>query len=295
MRSLILGGTGTLGTALTERLLLDHDNEVICFSRDELKQQQMRARFNSHRLRFILGDIRDASSLARAMPLADVVFSVAALKHIESGENNPEECVKTNILGTINVADEAVKADVPYVVFSSTDKAVDPLNTYGMCKGISEKILLNRNDNQRCTRFSVFRYGNVLGSRGSVIDSFVRSLLMERAVYVTDTAMTRFWIRIEDAVDCIVNNYSTAPMNEPFIPQIKAAPLMLVIEVIADILGIDKYDIQSIGLRQSEKLHELLISQHDTRHFASNTADQLSHFELTEMLLPIVTEAAKLR
>lgn len=257
MKVVVLGGTGTLGRALTERLLEDPGNEVVCFSRCELKQKQMEADFRRNpRLSFKVGDIRDARGLARALRGVDAVFACAALKHVDTLEANPEESVKTNILGTINIADACEQGGVKYCAFSSTDKAVEPINVYGMSKGISERILLARNGGQ--TRFSVFRWGNVLFSRGAALHKFFETLEKERTAYVTDLEMTRFWIRIEDAISFMLANYQTAQGVQ--IPPIKAAPVTDIIRAIAEVLGIgaDGYAIRVIGVRPGEKLHETL-------------------------------------
>lgn len=255
MKAVLLGGTGSLGKALTRKLLARGTYEIVCVSRDELKQKQMAEEFgHNSRIRFVLGDIRDRASCAAVMDGADVVFLLAALKHVDSAEENPEESVKTNILGTINVAECAIAAKVPIVVFSSTDKAVAPANVYGMCKGISERIFLNKNKTQKNTSFSVFRWGNVLGSRGSVLSVFAKTLKERKRVYVTDTRMTRFWITIDEAAEFMLENLFKS--SGVMIPPIKAAPVLAVADAVAKVMGVGEYDVVPIGIRPGEKLHE---------------------------------------
>lgn len=289
MNYLIIGGTGTLGKELTRQLLTDPKNHVICFSRCEFKQQEMKREFkNNPELRFIVGDMRDRESLFHAMVGVKTVFHVAALKHVDVLEDNPEESVKTNILGTINVCDAAIKCEVDHVVFSSTDKAVDPVNVYGMSKGISEKILLRRNEIQGITEFSVYRWGNVLGSRGSAIHSFADSLLNSRKVFLTDPEMSRFWIKIEDAVKFMLAGYQTAALDDINIPSMKAASVIRVIHTIARILSVDKFGIEPVGLRRGEKIHEAMRSMHDHRFFDSKGSDQYTDLELEQLIYPVL-------
>lgn len=258
MKYLILGGTGTLGRALTRELLKRQDTDsIVCFSRDELKQKDMRSDFPDSRLQFKLGDIRDPSSLWAAMEGIDTVFHVAALKHIDVLELNPEESIRTNIIGTCNVADGAIRAGVKYVVFSSTDKAVAPTNVYGMSKGISEQVLMNRNHTQSKTHFSVFRWGNVVGSRGSAIHSFAKTLKAEQRAYVTDPEMTRFWIRIEDAAQFMIEQYKTA--KGVMVPIMKSSRVTDVVAAVASVVGVSKFSMKVTGHRPGEKVHESIL------------------------------------
>ena len=288
----ILGGTGTLGRALTTELLKSKmTRSVLIFSRDELKQSEMKRQYDFEpRLGFKIGDIRDKSSVSEAVWGADAVFHVAAMKHIDSVEENPEEGVRTNVLGTMNVADACTAAGVSHVVFSSTDKAVDPINAYGMCKSLSEKILFRRNETQAHTRFSVFRWGNVCGSRGSFIPALARSLQAKKSVTLTHPDMTRFWIRIEDAVKFILEEYEDAPTDEPVIPDMGAAPVTDVIEVVADILGVKKFNVEVVGMRRGEKIHEAIRSQHSIKPWSSDTARRLTKAELKKLILPCLKD-----
>jgi len=278
---LVLGGTGTLGKQLVRYVLnKEPDSLIVCFSRDELKQKEMANEFkNNPKISFVLGDIRDRDSLHRVCSGVDAIFHFAALKHIDSIEHNPEESIKTNVVATVNVADVAIQCGVKHVVFSSTDKAVDPINVYGMCKGISEKLLLRRNETQSITRFSVFRWGNVVSSRGSVIPLFVDKIKNGFSVPVTDVNMTRFWIRIESAVSYLFDNYKFAATDRAMIPPIKAASLTRVVNVIGSLLGHDCVTISSVPIRPGEKLHESM--DHGLR---SDTASQYTDDELKELL-----------
>lgn len=279
---LIIGGTGTLGSTLIERL---YGSEIVCFSRDELKQQALKARFPD--VRYVIGDIRDRQSLDTVMAGVDVVFHVAALKHVDVLEENPTEAIKTNVQGTINVADAAMAAGVGYVVFSSTDKAVLPVNTYGMTKAISERYLLNLNSKQETTRFSVFRWGNVVGSRGSVIHSFASALREGRDLLITDVRMTRFWIHIEDAVDYMLGMYQLADPDAIMIPDMKASKVVDLAYVLATVLGTGKFSFRTIGPRPGEKIHECLESTHDYC-VRSDTCDQYTRDELTDLIRRVI-------
>lgn len=261
---LIIGGSGTLGQETAKQLLERNKEDLVyIFSRDELKQKKMREKFKSDRLEFIIGDIRDKESLSRAFGrvMPDIAFHYAALKHIDILEKNPEESVITNILGTINFADVCEDYSTSKCVFSSTDKAVHPVNAYGMSKGISEKILLNRNKHERTARFFVFRWGNILGSNGSVIHDFYRKMKEDRPIYITDKDMTRFWLMIDDAVKFILNTIEL-DINSTFIniPKVKSASVLDLAIAIGDLVGKAPHEIEYYitGNRGGEKLHERL-------------------------------------
>jgi len=289
MKFLILGGTGTLGRELTRQLLTNPTVRLICFSRDELKQKQLAEEYKTDALRFRVGDIRDVDALEDAMAGVHTVFHVAALKHIDWLEENPEESVKTNVIGTMNVARAAERRGVRHVVFSSTDKAVDPINVYGMCKGVSEKLLFHRNKIQNETLYSVYRWGNVLGSRGSFIHALAKSLVKERIAYLTHAEMTRFWIRIEDAVKYVLSSYRVAPLHQPMLPKMKAAPVIDLVRVIAEILDLPSYKVKEIGKRPGEKLHEVLMSHHTTETVSSDLCERYTDEELKALLEPLVS------
>ncbi len=291
MRAFITGGTGTLGRELARQLIARGD-DVTIFSRDELKQKEMAAEYSDVTgLHFVIGDVRDADSVRGALRgvhgAPAVVFHAAALKHVDTAEANPEECLKTNLLATQVVAKECMRAGVPHVAFSSTDKAVDPINFYGLCKAASERLLFHYNATQAITRFSVFRWGNILGSRGSIVEPFVKSLLSRGEVGLTDPQMTRFWLKIEDAVRFMISNYAHAPRHTALIPEVMAAPVSALARAIADELGVT-YRERIVGIRPGEKIHEALISLHHDDHVNSRTADQYTEDELRVLVRPLV-------
>jgi UDP-N-acetylglucosamine 4,6-dehydratase len=280
MKYLILGGTGTLGQEITRQLLKKQDTETItCLSRDELKQGEMKRKFSDQRLRFVLGDIRNYDSIWSHFHNQDVVFHVAALKHVDILETNPEESVRTNVLGTMNSIDACVTAGVRTLAFSSTDKAVDPVNVYGMCKGISERLLFQKEFTK------TFRWGNVIGSRGSAIHSFAKTLKEENTAYITDPKMSRFWIKIEDAaaymIDIATDRFISA--SKVFIPPMKAAKVTRIIASVARVLGVTDYALMKTPIRPGEKIHEVLESQH-VKEASSEKAPQYTDSELDEMI-----------
>lgn len=283
MKYVILGGTGTLGTSLIDRLHEKH--EVVCFSRDELKQQELKRLYPN--VQYVLGDIRDRRSLNGFLKNAEAVFHVAALKHVDSGEANPVEFIKTNVLGTINVAEACQDAGVKHVIFSSTDKAVLPINTYGMTKGISERYLLSLNARSSKTKFAVYRWGNVAGSRGSVIHTFVESLRTQKGVRVTDPRMTRFWIHIEDAVDFMLNTYKDASPSKAMIPPMKASKVTALAAALAGKLNIKDFSVAFVGIRPGEKIHECLESSHDAC-IRSDTCEEYTQAELQALIERVI-------
>lgn len=284
MTVVVIGGTGSLGTALIEKLSATHPTGVVCFSRDEVKQAAMRGRFQN--VKFVLGDIRDRRSLPRAMASASAVFHVAALKQVDTLQGNPEEAIKTNVIGTMNVAEAAMEAGVPFVVFSSTDKAVLPVNVYGNCKAISEQYLFGLNDKQKNTHFGVYRWGNVAASRGSAIPYFVEAIKAGQPVNITHVDMSRFWIRISDAVDYMLSSYQLSDPSQPMIPKMKAAKVVRVVETIARILG-KPLRMNVTEIRPGEKIAECLYSSH-THCVRSDTSPQYTDAELETLLSEVI-------
>lgn len=288
MKYIILGGTGTLGQEISRQLLLKESTQLITiFSRSELKQKIMRGDFPSSKIRFVIGDIRDFNSVVRAMKGHEIGFHVAALKHIDTIEENPEESVKTNIEGTINAANAAETLGIESLIFSSTDKAVDPINVYGMCKGISEKILLRRNRWECKPRFMVYRWGNVLGSSGSLLHIIDEKVKTKKQIPITDFEMTRFWILIQDAVKYMLTTYETANPNYVHFPPLKAAS---VDRLIKSYLRVHQkcmdYPLKNIGIRLGEKLHERMGSIHSINQMTPDS-QFWSHYtdeELDEMV-----------
>jgi len=260
---LITGGTGSFGKKLT-RILLDEYQpaKIIVFSRDELKQHEMRASgYEAPNLRYFIGDVRDRDRLKRAFEGVDIVIHAAALKQVPACEYNPMEAIKTNILGSSNVIDAALDAGVERVVALSTDKAVNPVNLYGATKLAAEKLFIQSNSyaGGRTTRFSCVRYGNVVGSRGSVVPVFLRQR-ENGELTVTDDRMTRFWISLEQGVRFVIRCTEEMHGGEVFVPKI---PSMSILELAKAIAPEAKVNV--IGIRPGEKLHEVLISEDEAR------------------------------
>lgn len=262
---LITGGTGSFGQAFTRHLLDRYKPcKVIVFSRDEWKQSEMRARFNDPRVRFFIGDVRDGERLRRAFQEVDVVVHAAALKQVPSCEYNPFEAVKTNILGAQNIIDAAIDCGVKRVLALSTDKAVNPVNLYGATKLVHEKLFVDGNAyvGERPTRFAVVRYGNVVGSRGSVIPFFAER---RRAgeLPVTDERMTRFWITMDRVISFVSQCIGQMRGGEIFVPRIPSLRIMDLAKMMAP-----DARIKLIGIRPGEKLHELLLHADESRRAA---------------------------
>lgn len=261
---LITGGTGSFGQYFT-RYVLTHGQpkEIVIYSRDEFKQAQMRRRLAEYEgaVRYVLGDVRDGARLRRAMEGVDWVVHAAAMKQVPACEYAPDEAVKTNIHGAMNVIEAALEAKVKRVTALSTDKAVNPVNLYGGTKLVSDKLFIAANGYGGETRFSVVRYGNVAGSRGSVIPLF-RSLAAEGTAElpVTDLSMTRFWITLEQAAELVVRALETGRGGETFVSRL---PSFRVADLARAILP--GCTLREVGLRPGEKLHEVLISREDAR------------------------------
>jgi len=270
---LITGGTGSFGKHFVQTLLKDHNpRRVIVYSRDELKQYEMQQEFGSWKMRYFLGDVRDMDRLTQAMQDVQCVVHAAAMKQVPASEENPTECIKTNIHGAENIISAALTADVERVIALSTDKAVSPANLYGATKLASDKLFVAANNlvGRRKTRFSVVRYGNVSGSRGSVVPLF-RKLVKEKAqsLPITDNRMTRFWITLEEGVDFVIQSFMRMQGGEVFIPKIPSLRITDLAEAIAP--GIPQ---KIIGIRPGEKLHELLCGSDD----ALRTVEFKNHF-----------------
>jgi UDP-N-acetylglucosamine 4,6-dehydratase len=260
---LITGGTGSFGKKLT-RIMLDEYNpsKIIVYSRDELKQHEMRAAgYDAPNLRYFIGDVRDLDRMRRAFEGVDIVIHAAALKQVPACEYNPMEAIKTNILGSSNVIDAALDAGVERVVALSTDKAVNPVNLYGATKLAAEKLFIQSNSyaGGRKTRFACVRYGNVVGSRGSVVPVFLRQR-ENGEVTITDERMTRFWISLEQGVRFVIRCVEQMHGGEVFVPKI---PSMSIIDLAKSIAP--EAIINVIGIRPGEKLHEVLISEDEAR------------------------------
>lgn len=260
---LVTGGTGSFGKAFSRFALDVLDPErLIIFSRDELKQWEMRQEFqDDSRMRFFIGDVRDERRLERAMDGVDVVVHAAALKQIVAAEYNPFECIQTNVIGAQNVIDAAISVGIQRVVALSTDKASSPVNLYGASKLASDKLFIAANHyaSHGSTRLSVVRYGNVVGSRGSVIPLF-KSLASNGRLPITDKRMTRFWITLDEAVQFVVSCFDRMKGGELFVPKIPSMHITDLAEAIAPGVPLDE-----VGIRPGEKLHEEMISTDDSR------------------------------
>ena len=259
---LITGGTGSFGRALTKRLINSKARRIAIFSRDELKQLEMKNEFYDDRLRFFLGDIRDSSRLDIALHKVDYVVHAAALKQVDTGEYNPMEFVKTNIVGSQNVIDACIRNGVRKVVALSTDKASSPINLYGATKLTADKLFSAANNYSYGygTLFSIVRYGNVMGSRGSVIPYFKQLAAEGKTLPITDKRMTRFWITLDQAVEFVLESFEIMQGGELYVPRI---PSMKIMDLAQAIKKDFKYE--EIGIRPGEKLHEEMISPDDSR------------------------------
>jgi UDP-N-acetylglucosamine 4,6-dehydratase len=261
---LLTGGTGSFGHAFVERVVEDWPNITVrVYSRDELKQSEMRARYGDRNLRFLIGDVRDRLRMSRAAQGCDIVVHAAAMKQVPACEYNPFEAVRTNVLGAQHVVDAAIDAKVSKVVALSTDKAVNPVNLYGATKLCAEKIFVQGNAYaaQSATRLACVRYGNVVGSRGSVVPLFRQQVTERGRLTITDERMTRFWITLPQAVDLVLHALASMEGGEIFIPKI---PSMRVVDLAAAMApGIPR---DLIGIRPGEKLHELMLTADESRH-----------------------------
>ena len=265
---LITGGTGSLGIALTKRLLQENVDTIRIFSRNENKQLEMDSKFHDDRLRFLLGDVRDYNRLTRAFEDIDIVFHAAALKHVPIIEYNPFEAIKTNVIGSQNVIDACLEEDVEKAICVGTDKAVSPLNTYGATKLLMEKLFITASNylkkERHKTKFIALRYGNVLGSSGSVIPKFINQIKNNEKITITDPNMTRFSISMDEALDFILKATEIGKGSEIFVPKLRAYSLMDVKDALFDLLG--KTDEQIVGIRPGEKLHEILINNDEMNY-----------------------------
>ena len=264
---LITGGTGSLGRALTKRLLAEKVDVIRIFSRNENKQVTMQSEFNDDRLRFLIGDVRDLPRLERALEGIDIVFHAAALKHVPVIEKNPFEAINTNVIGSRNVVEACLSKNVSKVVGVGTDKAVSPLNTYGATKLLMEKIFTTASNyldkDKHKTKFISLRYGNVLGSSGSVIPKFIQQIKSNQKITITDPNMTRFSITMDEALDFILDSTVSGKGSEVFIPKLRAYKIDDVKTALQELIS--NTGEQKIPVRQGEKFHETLINIDEMR------------------------------
>jgi len=264
---LITGGTGSLGQALTERILNSDVEQIRILSRNEFQQISMETKLPDERLRFLIGDVRDKDRLIRALDDVDIVFHAAALKHVPKVEYNPFEAIKTNVQGSQNVIDACLENDVQRAICIGTDKAVSPLNTYGATKLLMEKLFITAkrysNPKKHPTKFFAVRYGNVFGSSGSVIPKFIEQINNNKKITITDPTMTRFSITMNQALDFILKATQKGHGAEVFIPKLKAYSLQQIHDILSNLTNAKDHEI--IGMRTGEKQHELLINSDEMR------------------------------
>lgn len=262
---LITGGTGSFGKRFVSHLLANYNpKKIIIYSRDELKQFEMQQVYDAPCMRYFIGDVRDKERLIAAMRDVDYVVHAAALKQVPAAEYNPNECIKTNINGAQNVIDAAIATNIKRVIALSTDKAANPVNLYGATKLASDKLFVAANNisGARGPRFAVVRYGNVVGSRGSVVP-FYRRLLAEgcKALPLTHEEMTRFWITLDEGVDFVIKDFQRMQGGEIFVPKI---PSIRITDLIEAMSGTPEYEL--VGIRPGEKLHEVMVPEEMAHH-----------------------------
>ena len=262
---LITGGTGSFGNAILRRFLDTNVKEIRIFSRDEKKQDDMRKHFNSDKLKFYIGDVRDSQSINTAMLGVDYVYHAAALKQVPSCEFYPLEAVKTNIIGTENVLQSAVLNNVERIVCLSTDKAVYPINAMGISKAMMEKVIVAKSRNLEHTNTTICctRYGNVMASRGSVIPLFVRQVVNNESITITDPKMTRFMMTLDDAVDLVLHAFKNGENGDIFVQKAPAATIEVLVKALLEMLKKPDHVVNVIGTRHGEKLFEALCSREE--------------------------------
>lgn len=275
---LITGGTGSFGNAILNRFLESDLSEIRIFSRDEKKQDDMRKVFNSPKVKFYIGDVRDYQSVLNVVRGVDFIFHAAALKQVPSCEFYPLEAVKTNVLGTENVLEAAISCDVERVVCLSTDKAVYPINAMGISKAMMEKVIVakSRNVDKAKTVICATRYGNVMASRGSVIPLFLRQIFSRKPISITDPNMTRFMMTLNDAVNLVLHAFRTGTNGDIFVQKAPAATIDVLVKALLEITNTNNHPIEIIGTRHGEKLYEVLCSREEM--FVAQ--DQVDYFRI---------------
>lgn len=262
---IITGGTGSFGNAVLKRFLHTDIAEIRIFSRDEKKQDDMRKKFNNPKLKFYIGDVRDIRSLDQAFRDVDYCFHAAALKQVPSCEFHPMEAVRTNVLGTENVLEAAIKNKVKRVICLSTDKAVYPINAMGISKAMMEKVMVaqSRGLDGTSTTICGTRYGNVMASRGSVIPLFVQQVLEGKPITITDPMMTRFMMTLDDAVELVLYAFEHGINGDIFVQKAPAATVAVLTQALLELIGKPNHEVREIGTRHGEKLYEALLSREE--------------------------------
>lgn len=281
---LVTGGTGSFGNAVIKRLLPLNPKKIIIFSRDELKQENMRNEYKNKLLHFVIGDIRDEDSIDRAMLGVDYVFHAAALKQVPAGEIYPEEFVKTNVLGSWNVFLSATKHNVKRVVILTTDKAVYPINAMGRSKALMESLMIAISKKSK-TVFCGVRYGNVMYSRGSVIPFFISLMKLNKPLEITGLQMTRFLLTLDDAVDLVLEALTNGKRGEIYVQRSPACTIETLAKALSEIFDYDKGYIE-VGIRDGEKIHETLIAS-EIMPFTSENTKRLNIEETKSLILRI--------
>lgn len=262
---LITGGTGSFGNAVLERFLNTDIGEIRIFSRDEKKQDDMRKLYNNHKIKFYIGDVRDANSIRNAIHGVDYVFHAAALKQVPSCEFFPMEAVKTNIIGTDNVLNAAIEEGVEKVICLSTDKAAYPVNAMGTSKAMMEKVFVAKSRNTKDTLICGTRYGNVMCSRGSVIPLFIEQIKAGKPLTITEPTMTRFIMSLEEAVELVVFAFQNAKAGDIMVQKAPACTIEVLATAVKELFGVDN-QIKIIGVRHGEKLYETLLTREEFVH-----------------------------
>ena len=262
---LITGGTGSFGNAVLKRFLQTDIKEIRIFSRDEKKQDDMRKKYQSSKLKFYIGDVRDYNSILNATRGVDYIYHAAALKQVPSCEFHPMEAVKTNVIGTENVLEAAIQNRVKRIVCLSTDKAVYPINAMGISKAMMEKVIVakSRNLEETETTICCTRYGNVMASRGSVIPLFVDQIRAGKALTITDPNMTRFMMTLDDAVDLVLYAFEHGENGDIFVQKAPAATIHNLAQALTELLNVPQHPISIMGTRHGEKAYEALLSREE--------------------------------
>ena len=273
---LITGGTGSFGNAVLNRFLKSDIKEIKIFSRDEKKQDDMRRLYKSRKIKFFVGDVRDPLSIDGAMANTDYVFHAAALKQVPSCEFFPVEAVKTNIIGTENVLNSAINNKVEKIICLSTDKAVYPINAMGISKAMMEKVFVAKSRNSGKTKIIGTRYGNVMGSRGSVIPLFIEQIKAGKTITITDPKMTRFMMTLDDAVELVLYAFKNGNQGDLFVQKSPAATVSVLAKALVELYK-SKSPVKEIGIRHGEKMYETLV----TKEEMIKAEDQEKYFKIT--------------
>lgn len=266
---LITGGTGSFGNAVLKRFVASGMREIRIFSRDEKKQDDLRKKYPDSKLKFYIGDVREPRSVAAAMRGVDYCFHAAALKQVPSCEFHPMEAVRTNVLGTENVLEAAIAAKVERLVCLSTDKAVYPVNAMGISKAMMEKVMVAVSRNLQGTVICGTRYGNVMASRGSVIPLFVEQIAAGKPITITDPAMTRFMMTLDESVELVLHAFTHGQSGDIFVQKAPAASVEVLARALLEIMGRPDHPVLEIGTRHGEKLYETLLSREEMSHAES--------------------------